>query len=149
MITAVITLVATLSGAIVTGAIQHVSQRAARRADQAVARRAETLAAVTELAVALDDHRRAMWVREDLRLRGEDWSEARAESHRTRSAITAPLLRVQLLAPSLGTVAQAAAKKCYGLRGAVDNDDLTGLRERAIEARDELTSAAGRTLATV
>lgn len=44
---------------------------------------------MTDLVAALADHRRAMWLREEARLAGGDWREARAASHATRAAITA------------------------------------------------------------
>jgi hypothetical protein len=63
-----------------------------------------------------------MWLREDLRLRGKDWAEARTESHRTRSALTVPLLRMQLLMPDVAFAAQAAAQATYDVRGADDQN---------------------------
>ncbi|MFE5725027.1 protein kilB, partial [Streptomyces erythrochromogenes] len=132
---------------LLTGVLAHVSQRAQRTADAAAARRAESLAAITDLATALADHRRAMWVREDLRLRGADWEAARAESHATRSAITAPLLRISIICPELTPAAQAAATAVYGLRGAGSETVLAAARERAITASDALVTAAGTALA--
>lgn len=148
MFTAVVAVLGTLAGSLLTGALQHYSQRAARRAEAASARSSEGLAAVADLAAALADHRRAMWVREDLRLKGEDWSDARAESHRTRSAITVPLLRVQLLMPEVTPAAQAAAQATYALRGANDQTYLAGRREGAITKTDDLVASAGRHLAS-
>ncbi|MEU9396906.1 hypothetical protein AB0D86_43815 [Streptomyces sp. NPDC048324] len=81
MFTAIVAVLGTLAGSLLTGALQHYSQRAARQAEAAEDRRNEGLAAVAHLAAALADHRRAVWVREDLRLRQEDWTDARAESH--------------------------------------------------------------------
>lgn len=62
----------------------------------------------SDLSVALADHRRAMLVREEIRLAGGNWDAARAESHLTRSAVTAPLLRVRLLLPEATVTAQHA-----------------------------------------
>ncbi|QTZ90052.1 hypothetical protein [Streptomyces auratus] len=45
---------------------------------------------MTELVAALADHRRAMWLREEARPAGGDRHQARAASHATRAAITAP-----------------------------------------------------------
>ncbi|MGA5220988.1 protein kilB [Streptomyces cinereoruber] len=126
-----------------TSAFQAYAARAAR----AEAERAEGLAAATALVEALADHRRAMWVREDLRLRGEDWTEARAASHVTRSAITAPLLHIQLLMPSVAPAAQAAAKAAYALRGAERDSILRTRREAAIAACDAFVVAVGAHLA--
>ena len=147
MLTTIVAVLGTLSGALLTGTLSHLSQRAQRRATESAARRTEGLAAVTELVSALADHRRAMWVREDLRLRGQEWSEARAESHATRSAITAPLLRVQLLLPAVASAAQTAAHAVYELRGVETQDDLTAARERAIICADVVVTAAADALA--
>jgi len=81
-----------------------------------------------------------------LRLRGEDWSAARAESHSTRSAITAPLLRVQMLLPTITVEAQTAAQATYDIRGAVGRDILDNRRDIAITASDRLTAAAASAL---
>ncbi|MFE3560602.1 protein kilB, partial [Streptomyces sp. NPDC059193] len=82
-----IAVLGTLAGVGITSFYQAYAARTAR----ADTRRTEGLTAVTALVEALANHRRAMWVREDLRLRGEDWAAARTESHVTRAAITAPL----------------------------------------------------------
>lgn len=147
MSAAIIAVIGTLAGAVLTGTLAHLSQRAQRTASTAAARRAEGLAAVTDLVTALTDHRRAMWVREDLRLRGEDWTHARTESHATRSAITAPLLRVQLLLPALVPAAQTAARATYGLRDADGHTPLAAARLHAIQQTDALVEAAGTVLA--
>lgn len=143
MLTTLIAVLGTLAGVAITNGYQA---RAARTARQET-RRVEGLAAVEILAAALADHRRAMWVREDLRLRGEDWSAARAESHTTRSAITAPLTRVQILLPAAAGHAGAAAQAVYDLRGAEDHAALTAARDNAIRKADELIPAAGTALA--
>ncbi|MFD4848818.1 protein kilB, partial [Streptomyces sp. NPDC058425] len=98
------------------------------------------------LAEALADHRRAMWTREDLRLRGQDWTDARVASHATRSAITGPLLRVRLALPALAPQAQAAADAAYALRAADTEVDLRARRQAAIAAADTFVTAAGRHL---
>jgi hypothetical protein len=149
VITAIIAVLGTLAGSLLTGTLQHYSQRAALRAAAENTRKREILDAIADLVTALADHRRAMWVREDLRLKGADWSEARAESHRTRSALTAPLLRVQLLLPEVAAEARAAASATYALRGASESGEtgLASRRDHAIHATDELVTAAGRYLA--
>ncbi|MFF3265313.1 protein kilB [Streptomyces sp. NPDC002932] len=137
-----IAVIGTLAGTGIAGFMQHRASRTARQE----ARRTEGLTAVTALVEALADHRRAMWVREDLRLRQEDWADARTESHATRSAITAPLLRVQLLMPAAAPAAQTAAQAAYALRGADGHPILNQLRTDAITASDALVTAAGRHL---
>ncbi|MEU0054604.1 hypothetical protein [Streptomyces sp. NPDC006309] len=62
--------------------------------------RRDRLEAVTALACAASDHRRAMWMRGDAILKGvgTDRIEAlRGESHMTRSAITRPLVTLRVL----------------------------------------------------
>ncbi|MFG2631836.1 hypothetical protein [Streptomyces sp. NPDC048473] len=86
-------------------------------------------------------------MRESTRLGGGDWTAARAESHATRSALTAPLLRVQLLMPTVASAAQEAAAAAYAMRGADDLTHLAGRRETAIAAGDTLVAAAARCLA--
>ncbi|MFD7720747.1 protein kilB [Streptomyces sp. NPDC059814] len=137
-----IAVVGTLAGVGMTSGYQARAARTARRD----ADRTAGLDAVTALVEALAAHRRAMWLREDLRLRGEDWSTARTESHSTRSAVTGPLLRVQLLLPAVGPQAQTAAKAAYALRGAPDDSGLAARREAAIAACDGLVAAVGRHL---
>lgn len=138
-----IAVLGTLAGVGITSGHQARAARTAR----ADARRTEGLEAVTELVARLADHRRIMWMRESIRLDGGDWSAARAESHSSRSAITAPLLRVQLLMPTLADAAQDAAAAAYALRGAERDDILSQLRTAAIAASDALVAAAGRHLA--
>lgn len=148
MLATVIAVLGTLAGVVLTGTLSHLSQRAQRKADTDTARRTEGLAAVTDLVTALADHRRAMWVREDLRLHGQDWTTARTESHTTRSAITAPLLRVQLLLPDLAPAAQTAARATYALRGGCEagETELAARRDQAIAKTDELVTATSRVL---
>ncbi|TGG79174.1 protein kilB [Streptomyces albus] len=138
-----IAVLGTLAAVAITSGYQA---RAARTARQET-RRAEGLAAVEALVAALADHRRAMWFREDLRLRGEDWSAARTESHATRSAITGPLLRVQLLLPAAAGAAQDAAAAVYALRNADGHPTLNAARTDALTASDDLVAAVGRHLA--
>lgn len=148
MLSTIVAVLGTLAGAILTGTLSHLNQRAQRKAEADAARRTDGLAAVTDLVTALTDHRRAMWVREDLRLRNEDWTQARTESHATRSLITTPLLRVQLLLPALAPAAQTAARATYALRGASEfgATGLAARREHAIAMTEELVTAAGRHL---
>ncbi|MFH9757311.1 protein kilB [Streptomyces griseus] len=111
------------------------------------ARRSAGLDAVADLSVALADHRRAMLVREEIRLVGGDWSTTRSESHLTRSAVTAPFLRVRLLLPEVAVAAQLAVQAAYEVRAADSPAALQEARERAIRAADGLVAAAGTALA--
>ncbi len=137
----VIAVVGTLLGSVSTYLLQQ------RSSDRAALRR-DRLTAVTALTVALADHRRAMWVREDLRLIGADATAreaARTESHATRSAITAPLTTLSILAPALATVAQDAATATYQLRDAETSQALNAARQAAITACERLTCEASKT----
>ncbi|GAQ58754.1 protein kilB [Streptomyces acidiscabies] len=145
LVTGVVAVIGTLLGAVVTGVLQQRLARSERLEVQQAALRRERLASVSALAAALSEHRRAMWVREDLRLSGapsEAYERARAESHATRAAITAPLTAVKILSPVLADAADTAVRACYDLRAAVDHDTLNSRRAVAIEAADRLVSTA-------
>ncbi|MGW1793626.1 hypothetical protein ACWCO0_23050 [Streptomyces tubercidicus] len=120
----VIAILGTLAGAAVSAWFQQRGQRAERAATEAAAQRREAVDSVTELVAALADHRRAMWLREEARLAGGDWREARAASHATRAAITAPAVGVTVLLPSLADTAKAAANATYAMRNATDHATL-------------------------
>ncbi len=75
-----------------------------------------------------------MTVREEIRLASGDWDAARAESHATRSGVTAPLLRVRLrlLLPELADAAQRAVQAAYDIRTVDTTAGLQEARERAL-----------------
>ena len=148
LLPAVVAVLGTLAGAALAGLAQSRTARTARHEQRAHTHRAEALTAVAALTAALADHRRAMWVREDLRLSGADTTAceaARAESHATRSAITAPLTTLSILAPALAAVAQDAATATYRLRGAESPQALNAARAAAITACERLTREASKT----
>ncbi|GAB1334391.1 hypothetical protein ACE1SV_09810 [Streptomyces sp. E-15] len=146
MWSSVIAVAGTLLGGALAGLLQIRRERDAR-----AERRAEALrVALGELVAALGDHRRALWHREDLALNGageEVVAAARAVSHATRSAVTAPLVAVSVLEPALAEPARRAALAAFGLRDAADRTALAARREAAIAATDELVAAAGRVMA--
>lgn len=149
MWTSIIAVAGTLLGGIVTSALQTRATRSIRDAERDDRRRDAQPAAVTALVAAIGDHRRAMWRREELRLGGantETLAAARSQSHVTTSAVTAPLVSVSVLAPDLAEVATAAARAAFGIRQAIDADDLSALRQTAIDASDQLVKAASRRL---
>ncbi|WP_225827953.1 protein kilB [Streptomyces naphthomycinicus] len=145
MWSSIIAVAGTLLGGALTGLLQIRRERSAR-----AERRAEALRmALGELVAALGDHRRALWHREDLVLGGasqETVAAARAASHATRSAVTAPLVSVSVLEPALAGPARAAALAAFGIRDVADRTELAALREAAIAATDELVAAAGRVM---
>ncbi|MGX1976637.1 hypothetical protein [Streptomyces kronopolitis] len=102
---------------------------------------------MTELVAALADQRRAMRLREEARLAGGDWREARTASHATRAAITAPTVRVTVLLPALACSAKAAVDAAYAMRNATDHAALDTAHVRASNAAEELVTAAGELLA--
>ncbi|WP_338064053.1 protein kilB [Streptomyces noursei] len=143
-----------MTGTLLGSATTYVLQQRAARAERDEARaddlRDRQLAAIAALVAALADHRRAMWVREDLALSGADtdaYNKARTTSHETRSAITVPLLTVTLLIPTLAESAKDAAQATYALRGASDDRTLADLRDTALTAVDRLTTNAAVALA--
>lgn len=149
VLTSVIAVGGTLLGALVAGLLQHRLTRRERLAVQSAELRREGLTAVTALVAALAEHRRAMWVREDLRLNGAAptvYEEARAASHATRAAITAPLTAVKILVPALAEQADTAARATYSLRNTADAETLDAQRAAAISATDRLVLAAADTL---
>ncbi|MGA5220977.1 protein kilB [Streptomyces cinereoruber] len=142
-----IAVLGTLAGAIVAGVMQQRMTRTALREARADERRRDAVQAITDLTVAIAAHRKAMWLREDLRLRGQDWTEARTASHATRDAVTAPQTAVRILTPELAAAADDAVRATYALRGAADAETLAALREDALAAAEDFTAAAGRALA--
>ncbi|MFD7918891.1 protein kilB [Streptomyces sp. NPDC059740] len=149
MLSSIIAVIGTLAGAALSYLLQHRAARAERAEARAETRRSEQLAAVTALVSALADHRRAMWVREDLALNGpsDAYTAARAASHETRSALTAPLLTVTLLIPALAATAQAAAQATYDMRRAETARALADQRDAALVAADRLVTEAATALA--
>lgn len=146
----VIAVAGTLLGVLVTGVVQAVMARAAHRRQRAADLRTEAVDAVTALLTAVADHRRAMWVREELRLTGGDQAaqdHAREASHVTRSAITAPLAKVSLLVPDLGDAADAAVRAIYAMRNAADLDTLAHQRAGSLAAEDMFRKDAARVFA--
>ncbi|MCX4549451.1 protein kilB [Streptomyces sp. NBC_01500] len=142
---AVVAVIGTVLGAAVVGVQQFYAARSQRR--QSLHDR--TLTALSELSTALADHRRAMWVREDLRLSGAaaaDVAAAREASHVTRSAVTAPQVALLALLPQVRTDVNAAVHATYDMRGAVSAEVLSFMREQAVAAADDLIGATGRAL---
>ncbi|MEV4974880.1 protein kilB [Streptomyces scopuliridis] len=145
MVASLIAVLGTLLGSVTAYVLQQRSARTERAESRTETAQRDRIAAVTAVAVALNDHRRAMWVREDLRLSGADeaaFQAARAESHITRSALTAPLVTVEILAPELAEAATAAARAAYAMRNAADAHALTALRTEAMDAADRLVRQA-------
>ncbi|MFE9664188.1 hypothetical protein [Streptomyces sp. NPDC005955] len=148
MITAVLAVVGTLLGSIVTGTFHHLAAGRAERAASAEQLRRDRLEAVTALASAGSDHRRALWMRGEARLRGAsgpELEELRTRSHSTRSAVTRPLVALRLLVPdpAVHTTAQAMVVATYDMvDSATSIEELTAAQEVARDAHDRFVDAA-------
>ncbi|EST17869.1 hypothetical protein [Streptomyces niveus] len=55
MLTAIVAVLGTLAGSLLTGVLQHAAQRSQRRAEEATARRTDGLAAAREYAISASD----------------------------------------------------------------------------------------------
>ncbi|MFF0413411.1 protein kilB [Kitasatospora sp. NPDC004745] len=145
----IVAVLGTLAGALTAGLLQHRSARTARAEERADSRRQERLGAVTDFAAALDAHRSAMFHRERLALAeagAEHQLEAQTRSHDTRTAVTAPHIRLQVLVPELAGPAQRAADATYALRRAGDRAELDARRHAAKEASVAFVAAAAALL---
>ncbi|MFF6873697.1 protein kilB [Streptomyces sp. NPDC012450] len=146
MLATVLAIVGTLAGALLSGLLASRQARTAVTASESVARRQAAVDAVADLAAAVAAHRSAMWHRENKRLTGEDWTEDRERSHATRAAISAPAVRLAILAPTLRPAAEAAIQASYALRGAGTEAELDAAREASLAADERLITEAGRLL---
>lgn len=114
--------------------------------------RRDRLEAVTALACAASDHRRALWMRGDAALKGagtERIETLRGECHMTRSAVTRPLVALRVLIEDQAV--RAAADRMITLTFAMRNadattEDLTAAREAAKAAHDDFVNTAARYL---
>ncbi|MEU2874414.1 hypothetical protein ABZ769_35350 [Streptomyces olivoreticuli] len=147
--TAVIAVLGTLLGSIVSGLFQHKSADRTERVARGQELRRDQLEAVTALATAISDHRRAMWMRGDAKLKGGTQArieELRGESHMTRSAVTRPLVALRILVTDQ-TVRAAADRMVtvtYAMRNAYESTAvLTEAREAAKVAHDDFVDVAG------
>jgi len=151
--TTVIAVLGTLLGALVSGLLQHRLARSARADARDDQLRADQLATVTTLAVAVSDHRRAMWQVSEARLTSQPAdriTELRDESHRTRSAITAPAARVRLLIRDQAVRAAAveAIQTTFRMRDASGLRELEEMRQAALTTHDTLIETAASYLET-
>jgi hypothetical protein len=139
--TSLVAVLGTLAGGGLTAAVQGKLARDNRRE----ARRTDALTAVTRLAAALADHRRAMWVVEDLRLSGapeQALDDAQTKRHDTRAAVEVPLHTVVILVPALARSAEEATEATFAMRSAADRDALDALRQAAKDAHGRFVAAA-------
>ncbi|GAA2105566.1 hypothetical protein GCM10009801_81750 [Streptomyces albiaxialis] len=152
MWTTIVAVLGTILGGAVTGALAHFSARSARWDELDERRRSEAIDAVTALARAASDHRRAMWMVREAQITGVDAERVRVlrdESHRTRSEITEPSVRVQLLIESdaVRAVAHEAVHATYAMREAETLEALEDARAVALATHDLMVRTAGAYLA--
>ncbi|WP_411153384.1 hypothetical protein [Streptomyces sp. A30] len=153
LVTAALAIVATLLGAIVSGRFQERAAERGVRASHGEAIRRDRLEAVTALACAISDHRRAMWMRGDAVLKEADTERIealRGESHMTRSAVTRPLvaLRVLIEDQAVRAAADHMVTLTYAMRDAyATSQELTAAREAAKVAHDTFVDTAAGYLA--
>src|ERR1044072_1310257 len=149
---------ATIAGANLSVWWHARTTRTERRERRDAEQRDQLLTALADLVAALADHRRAMWVLGDTRLRNADRAGTRAgnridepgpqepaaagiavaaavaTTHETRSAISAPLTRVRILAPGLAGLATKATHAAYALHDVSDRAVLDQRRQEALDA---------------
>lgn len=152
MLATIIAIVGTLLGAAVSGLIQHKSAGQTLKANRGEQQRRDQLAAMTDLASAISDHRTAMWMRGDAKLAGADAgrvTELRGKSHVTRSAVTRPLVSLRILVtdPAVRAAADEMVTLTYAMRQADTSEtELTEARAAAMNAHDRFVDAAARHL---
>ncbi len=148
MVATALAVLGTLLGAIVSGAFQHRAAGRTEKAARAAQLRRDQLEAVTALAVAISDHRSAMWVRGDAVLKGDPADRVRdlqTRSHATRSAVTRPLvaLRIHITDPAVRSAADDMVTATFAMRDAYDSAEaLTAARRAALTAHDRFVDAA-------
>lgn len=150
MLTTLVAVLGTLAGAALTGWLRVFTDQRQHAVEQAEARREQIITAVTDLVTALAAHRLAMWVREEARLTSapaDTIAVLREASHETRGAVTAPAVRLQVLAPALTSAAQAAEQATHQMRDAADLTALGARRADALAAAQALTAQAAAVLA--
>ncbi|MET9293643.1 hypothetical protein [Streptomyces sp. NPDC003077] len=152
LVTAALAIVGALLGSIVSGLFQERAAERAVRVNHDAAIRRDQLEAVTVLACAVSDHRRAIWKRGDavLKRAGDERIEAlREEGHETRGMVARPLVTMRLLIEdqAVRATADRMIALTYAMHGAWSSrDGLTRAREAAVAAHDDFVDAAARYL---
>jgi hypothetical protein len=148
MIATALAVLGTLLGAVVSGAFQHRAAGRTEKVARAAQLRRDQLEAVTALAVAISDHRSAMWVRGDAVLKSDPADRVRdlqTRSHATRSAVTRPLvaLRIHITDPAVRSAADDMVTATFAMRDAYDSAEaLTAARRAALTAHDRFVDVA-------
>ncbi|MFB7484831.1 pRL2-23 [Streptomyces anulatus] len=147
----IIAVLGTLAAVVITSAFQSRAARTARDAARSEDHRREAIAAVTALAASISAHRVAMVKVGEARLTGADAArvqDLRDAAHATRTAITEPAARVQLIAPAaVRDAAHTAIHATFAMRHPANAESLNDAREHALRTHDALIDAASQTLA--
>lgn len=150
--TAVIAVVGTLAGVAITAWSQTRSARAHRKAARQDTRRDEAVAAVTELVVALSEHRRATWVERHSHLAGADpqvVADATTAAHETWARTSAALVTMKLLVPQLTSAAEAVTEAIWEMSVASSSQALETRRAEAADALARLQQLAHKTFGDI
>jgi hypothetical protein len=148
MLVAIVAVAGTLLGSIVSGLFQHKSAGRTEMVARAEQLRRDQLEAATALAVAISDHRTAMWVRGDAVLQDDPADrirELKTRSHATRSEVTRPLvaLRLHITDPAVRQAATEMVTATYAMRDSYDSTAaLREARETAMRAHDAFVDTA-------
>ncbi|MFD7710880.1 hypothetical protein [Streptomyces sp. NPDC059786] len=152
--TAVIAVLGTLLGSVITARLQErASARAGREARRADLRR-EHLAAITALAGAVSAHRSMMARRGDAAVRGDDdrYRELRVRTEETRGAVAAPLmsLRLRITDPDVRAAADHMVTMTFDMHVQDgDPDAYDAARLAAVVAHDDFVDVAARYVQTL
>ncbi|MER6684672.1 hypothetical protein [Streptomyces olivaceoviridis] len=152
MLSALLAIVGTLLGAAVAALLQDRSARRVEAARRRERTRSEILDAVSRLARAASDHRRAMYLRGEAVLSGapqESTELLRADSHDTRSQVAQPLTALRLLVTdqTVRAAANAMIVATFAMRRAGGSmEALSAARVKAVEAHDAFVDAAAQHL---
>lgn len=152
MLTTLIAVLGTLLAAAIAG---HYQQRAADRSAHEARHQQlaeDRRAAVVELTAAISTHRATMYHRADARLRDlpdDRVQELRDDSHKTRAAVTKPLITLRLLIgdPAVRAAADHMVTTTYAMRSSMDRPAITAARQAAVAAHDQFVDLARTRLA--
>jgi hypothetical protein len=155
MLTAILAVVGTLLGTAVAALFHDRSARRAEAVQRRERARTQILEAVSRLAGAVSDHRRAMYLRTEAALSGapqESVDRLRVDSHNTRSQVAQPLTALRLLVTdeAVRAAAHVMIVATFAMRRAGDSwEALSAARVNAVEAHDAFVDAAARHLQAI
>jgi hypothetical protein len=137
--TAIIAVIGTLAGAVVSGLVQHLTTTRERR-------RQELVTASIALVDALVGHRRHQYLKIKARRENrEDTPDAVEARYAARSAVTTAMAALRLATRDrrLLTLAEEARGATFAL-GDASEEELPAARQRSLDAHDALLDAAAK-----